>query len=122
LGARDTHDLQVNLRFDDGSVATIAYYTNGNSRYPKEIFETAAAGRTARLDNFRRSQVWSGRHRRVSRVWGAVDKGQRRQLELFIDAVRTGAPMPIALTSLVATTGATLSVARSQTSGRPEPL
>ena len=122
LGAKDTHDTQVNLRFDDGSIATIAYYTNGNSRYPKETFEISAAGRTARLDNFRRAQVWSGRHRRVSRVWGAVDKGQRRQLELFIDAVRTGAPMPIALPSLAATTQATLSVGISQASGRPEPL
>ena len=122
LGAKDTHDTQVNLRFDDGSIATIAYYTNGNSRYPKETFEISAAGRTARLDNFRRAQVWSGRHRHVSRVWGAVDKGQRRQLELFIDAVRTGAPMPIALPSLAATTQATLSVGISQASGRPEPL
>jgi predicted dehydrogenase/threonine dehydrogenase-like Zn-dependent dehydrogenase len=122
LGAKDTHDLQVNLRFDDGSVATIAYYTNGNSRYHKEMFETSAAGRTARLDNFRRAQVWSGRHRRVSRVWGAVDKGQRRQLELFIDAVRTGGPMPITLPSLAATTRATLFVGSSQASGHPEPL
>ncbi len=122
MGARDTHDLQVNLRFDNGSIATIAYFTNGNSRYPKETFEVAAAGRMARLDNFRRSQVWSGRQRRVSRVFGAADKGQRRQLELFVDAVRTGSPMPISLTSLVETTSATLSVARSQTSGHSEPL
>ena len=122
MGARDTHDLHVNLRFDNGSIATIAYYTNGNSRYPKEIFEVAAGGRTARLDNFRRSQVWSGRRRRVSRVFGAVDKGQRRQLELFVDAVRKGSPMPIALTSLADTTSATLAVARSQTSGRSELL
>ncbi|MGA3221328.1 MAG: bi-domain-containing oxidoreductase [Acidimicrobiales bacterium] len=122
MGARDTHDLQVNLRFDNGSIATIAYFTNGNSRYPKEIFEVAAAGRTARLDNFRRSQVWSGRRRRVSRVFGAADKGQGRQLELFIEAVRRGSPMPISLTSLVETTRATLSVARSQTSGHSEPL
>ena len=43
LGAEDTHDTQVNLRFDDGSIATIAYYTNGNSRYPKETFEISAA-------------------------------------------------------------------------------
>ena len=122
MGARDSHDLQVNLRFDNGSIATIAYYTNGNSRYPKEIFEVATGGRTARLDNFRRSQVWSGRRRRVSRVFGAVDKGQRRQLELFVDAVRKGSPMPIALTSLADTTSATLTVARSQTSGHSELL
>jgi len=122
MAARDPHDLQVNLRFDNGSIATIAYVTNGNSRYPKEIFETASAGRTARLDNFRRWRVWSGRRRFGGRTFGAVDKGQRRQVELFVDSVRTGASMPIALTSLVDTTRATLAVARSQASGTAEPL
>jgi predicted dehydrogenase/threonine dehydrogenase-like Zn-dependent dehydrogenase len=122
MAAQDSHDIHVNLRFDNGSIATISYFTNGNSRYPKEIFDVAAAGRTARLDNFRRSQVWSGRHRRVSRVLGAVDKGQRRQLELFVDAVRSGSPMPIALTSLCETTSATLAVTRSLSSGHIELL
>jgi len=122
IAARDPHDLQVNLRFDNGSIATITYLTNGNSRYPKEIFEIAAAGRSARLENFRRSQVWTGRRRRVRRSWGALDKGQRRQLEIFIDAVQKGAPMPIDLTSLAETTAATLAVAHSQASGRIETL
>ena len=122
MAGRDPHDLQVNLRYDDGSIATISYVTNGNSRFPKEIFEVATGGRNARMVNFRQSQVWSGRRRRVSRVWSAVDKGQRRQLEVFVEAVRTGAPMPIALSSLVETTAATLAVAPSIASGRPERL
>ena len=41
------------------------------------------------------------------------DKGQRAQLERFVDAVRTGAAMPIPLESLVATTRATLAVGTS---------
>ena len=97
MGARDPHDIQINMRFDNGSIATITYATNGNPRYPKEIFEVASAGRNARMENFRRSCVWSGRSRRPSRVFGGVDKGQRRQLELFVGAVRKQAPMPIDL-------------------------
>jgi predicted dehydrogenase len=96
--------------------------TNGNPRYPKEIFEVSASGRTARLDNFRRATIWSGRRRRVARVFGAVDKGQAAQVLAFVDAVRAGKAMPISVESLAATTRATLAVAASQASGRPERL
>jgi hypothetical protein len=55
-----------------------------------------------------------------SRSWSAPDKGQRRQLEAFLDSVRSAAPMPIPLASLVATTRATLGAAASLTSGVPQ--
>ena len=111
--------MLVSLRFEDGSVGSIAYATSGNPRYPKETFEASGGGRVARLDNFRRATVWVGRRRRIERAL-AVDKGQHPQLEQFLGAVRSGGPMPIPLASLVATTRATLAVARSQASGRPQ--
>ena len=57
-------------------------------------------------------------------VWfrNGQDKGQRRELELFTEAVRTGAPMPIAFESLAATTSVTIAVADSLASGQPEQL
>lgn len=120
--AADPDNLVTTMRFDDGSVASLAYVTTGNARYPKEIFEAAAGGRTARLDNFRKATVWSGRRSRVQRVTGGTDKGQRHELDRFLDAVRRGGPMPIPLESLLATTRATLAVTRSRASGRPEPV
>jgi predicted dehydrogenase/threonine dehydrogenase-like Zn-dependent dehydrogenase len=119
MAVGDSDDLHVTVRHGDGSVATIDYVTHGNPRYPKETFEASAAGRTARLDNFARASVWKGRRRSTRRSWGAVDKGQRRQLEAFLSAVRTGSPMPISLPSLLATTAATLAVGRSLAEGRP---
>jgi predicted dehydrogenase len=120
IAAKDPHDIQVTLRFGDESLGVISYVTNGNPRYPKEILEVSASGRTARLDNFRRATVWSGRRRRVSRVLGAVDKGQSSQVVAFVEAVRADRAMPISIESLVATTRATLAVAASQASGCPE--
>ncbi len=122
MASKDPHDVQVNLRFSDGSIAVISYVTNGNPRYPKEVLDVAASGRTARLDNFRRSTVWSGRRKRVARVFGAIDKGQAAQLEVYLDSLRSGAAMPISLDSLAATTRATLAVLTSQASGQPEPV
>jgi predicted dehydrogenase/threonine dehydrogenase-like Zn-dependent dehydrogenase len=113
-------DLQATVRFRNGCTGTITYITVGNGRYPKETLDAAAGGRSARLDNFRQAAVWSGRRRSRVRSLGGQDKGQQRQLAQFAEAVRTGAPMPISLDSLVATTRATLAIGESLASGEPE--
>jgi len=115
-------DVQATLRFASGSTATVSYVTVGDSRFPKETMDAAAGGRSARLDNFREAAVWSGRKRNAIKARGGQDKGQRHQLERFVEAVRTGGPMPIELASLVATTRATIAVGESLASGRPEPV
>jgi predicted dehydrogenase/threonine dehydrogenase-like Zn-dependent dehydrogenase len=113
-------DLQATVRFQDGSTGTISYVTGGNARYPKETLDAAGGGRNARLDNFKQATVWAGRRRNTTRSRGSQDKGQQQQVAQFVEAVRTGAPMPISLDSLVATTRATLAVGKSLSSGEPE--
>jgi predicted dehydrogenase/threonine dehydrogenase-like Zn-dependent dehydrogenase len=113
-------DLQATVRFRNGSVGTISYVTAGHVRHPKETLDATGGGRNARLDNFQRAVVWAGRRGESMRSRGGQDKGQRAELEQFIEASRTGAPMPIPFESLVATTGATIAVAESLSSGRPE--
>jgi predicted dehydrogenase/threonine dehydrogenase-like Zn-dependent dehydrogenase len=119
---RDPSDLQVMLRYGDGSTATITYLTDGHPRYPKETFDVCGGGRSARLDNFKAASVWSGRRRRVKWAFGSPDKGQRAAVESFLHSVRTAGPMPISLTSLLVTTRATLAVPTSLASGVPERL
>ena len=111
-------DLHVVIRYDNGSVGTIDYVTQGGSRYPKETMVVSAGGRTARFDNFARATVWRGRRRATRRAW-SIDKGQSRQLDAFLDAVRHGSPMPIPLAVLTATTAATFAVRRSLDTGQP---
>lgn len=114
--------VHVTLRYGDGSYATIAYLTEGHSRFPKETFEAFGEGRAARLDNFRKATVWASRRRRTRRAFGAPAKGQREEIDAFLGAVRTGSPMPIALPSLLSTTRATLAVAESLATGRGSPV
>jgi len=113
-------DVQATVRFRNGSIGVVTYVTGGNSRYPKETLDAAAGGRSARLDNFRQAALWVGRHRSTTRSRSGPDKGQRAELEHFIQACRTGGQMPIPIEALVATTSATLAVGESLLRGQPE--
>jgi predicted dehydrogenase/threonine dehydrogenase-like Zn-dependent dehydrogenase len=113
-------DALVTLRFQNGSSGTITYATGGNAKYPKETIDIAAAGRSAKLDNFKTATVWAGRRPASTRARGGQDKGQRAQLARFVEAVLSGAAMPISVESLIATTKATIAVRESLTSGHPE--
>jgi predicted dehydrogenase/threonine dehydrogenase-like Zn-dependent dehydrogenase len=113
-------DVHVTLRFQNGSSGAITYATAGNSRFPKETLDAAASGRSARLDNFKQATVWTGRRHSTTRSRGGQDKGQRTELAQFVEAALAGAPMPVPMESLVATTRATIAVRESLLSGRPE--
>jgi len=112
-------DVQVTVRFWNGSSGVISYVTAGNARFPKETFDVTAGGRSARLDNFRKATVWAGRRHNTNRAHGQ-DKGQRAELARFVEASLTGAAMPIPLEDLIVITRATIAVRESLSSGRPE--
>ncbi|QNS03429.1 bi-domain-containing oxidoreductase [Streptomyces xanthii] len=121
-------DLQVLLRYPDGSTATISYVTTGAPGFPKETLDLVADGKVLRLDDFVRASVYfgtstAGRKRWVSsRLPKARDKGQEAELAAFVRAVRSGGPMPVPLESLVATTAATLAVRTGLAAGAPVTL
>jgi len=119
MSARDSNDVHAVFAYDDGSIASIDYITNGNARFPKESIEVSANGRTARFENFRRASVWSGTQRVRLKARGRLDKGQVSQVHAFIEAVKLGKAMPISFSSLVTTTAATLAVDQSLALGRP---
>jgi predicted dehydrogenase/threonine dehydrogenase-like Zn-dependent dehydrogenase len=120
VSGADPEEVQAIVRFASGATGTISYVTTGNTRFPKETLDAGAGGSSARLDNFTAATVWTGRKRSTSKARGGPDKGQRSELQQFIEASRSGAAMPISLDSLVATTRATIAVAESRASGRPE--
>ncbi|WP_030785385.1 bi-domain-containing oxidoreductase [Streptomyces sp. NRRL S-920] len=124
LAAPGNEDLQVVLRYPDGSTATLTYVTTGPPGFPKETLDLIADGKVLRLDDFARAAVYDGRRRRWvgSRLPKARDKGQSAELAAFIKAVRTGGPMPVPLASLAATTAATLAVRAALVGGVPVTL
>ena len=117
---QDKGDVQATFRFANGASGTIAYLTGGNARFPKETVDATGGGRSARLDNFKTASVWTARGTSTTKARGGQDKGQRSEMEAFVEAVRTGAPMPISVDSLLATTRGTIAVGESLLSGQPE--
>ncbi|MFE0250826.1 bi-domain-containing oxidoreductase [Streptomyces sp. NPDC059010] len=115
-------DLQVVLRYPDGSTAAISYVTTGAAGFPKETLDLVADGKVLQLDDFVRASVYDRKRWVSSRLPKARDKGQNAELAAFVKAVRTGGPMPVPLESLVATTAATLAVQAGLAGGAPVTL
>jgi predicted dehydrogenase len=120
VGGIDSDDVQVTVRFGNGTSGVISYLTGGNVRFPKETLDATGGGRSARLDNFRKATLWAGRGHDTIRARGGQDKGQRAELARFAEACLAGTTMPIPLESLAATTRATIAVRDSLLSGKPE--
>ncbi|MER7848411.1 bi-domain-containing oxidoreductase [Kitasatospora sp. NPDC096077] len=115
-------DLQIVLRYPDGSTATLSYVTTGAPGFPKETLDLVADGKVLKLDDFVRASVYGNKRWVSSRLPKARDKGQSAQLAAFVKAVRTGGPMPVPLESLAATTAATLAVRAGLAAGAPVTL
>ena len=113
-------DVQATFRFASGASGTIAYLTGGNNRFPKETMDATGGGRNALLDNFKSATVWSAKGKAAAKARGGQDKGQKAEMEEFVNAVRTGRPMPISVDSLLATSRATIAVGESLSTGKPE--
>jgi predicted dehydrogenase/threonine dehydrogenase-like Zn-dependent dehydrogenase len=105
----DSDSVAITLGMSDGSIGTILYVALGDKRFPKERCEIYADGSVGVLDDFKSGfLVRNGREEALR--GGAQDKGHDAEVAAFIEAVRTGAPAPIALESLVATTLASFAV------------
>lgn len=113
-------NVAVALTFTDGSVANLLYVTNGDRSIPKEYFEVFCQGAIARLHDFRTLEL--ARNGKVRKIKSVQDKGHRRELQLTIEAIRSGKPSPISFEELVEVTEATLLVQQALATGKVIPL
>ncbi|WP_046576374.1 bi-domain-containing oxidoreductase [Spirosoma radiotolerans] len=76
------------LRYENGSTATINYFSNGSKAYAKERVEVYWQERTLVLDNFRTLTGYG--FKGFSKLSGRQDKGHVEQMKRLINQVRTG--------------------------------
>ena len=101
----------ITLRFADGSIATVQYFSNGSKKYPKERVEAFAGGRVLVNDNFRTMKAYGWPGVRTMRLRNQ-DKGHAACMAAFLESVRSGRPSPIPAEELLEVSSATLAAAQ----------
>jgi hypothetical protein len=104
--ADDRENIIATVEYDNGSVASLLYLTQGSPKVPKECLEVFGGGMTMQMINFESLHIFSGLKKKT--VKGGMDKGQKNEMKAFVDAVETGGPMPISVECLLDTTLVTL--------------
>jgi polar amino acid transport system substrate-binding protein len=103
--------LTVNLNFENGSIASIAYYSNGSKALKKEYLEVFSAGQIAIIDDFKRLKIY-GKKEKIYKLLNQ-DKGHIKGVELFLKSINNGLPCPIPFEDIYISTLATFKVIKS---------
>ncbi|MGE3800243.1 MAG: bi-domain-containing oxidoreductase [Candidatus Kapaibacterium sp.] len=103
---KNADTVTITITFDNGSIGTLHYFSNGAKSIPKEYCEVYGGGRTGIMDDFRRVTLASGTKSSLKKFDGS--KGHREEVIATINAMRSGEPMPISFQSLYDTTLATI--------------
>lgn len=108
--------VQITMEFENGSIGNISYHALGDSSLPKEYFEVSAGGFTAKLHDFKRTDLVSGgkSERLTTR---SQDKGFHTEYSELLKSVKGEIASPIEFKSLYITTIATFRILESIQTG-----
>ncbi len=111
---RDASDLQdtvaINLKYENGSIAQVSYFSNGNKNVPKEKIEVYGGGLMGILDDFKTLTIHGKEQVRKS---ANQDKGHQQEVEQFLNSIRNNTTSPIPFEDLYLSTLATFKVLES---------
>lgn len=82
------------ITFEDGSIGTINYFTNGNKNFQKERLEVFCSGYIFQINNFRELNIINSFKENKKRI-RKQDKGQDLCAEAFLIATKENNPSPI---------------------------
>lgn len=88
---RDTVSIQ--LKMENGSIANLSYFSNGNKNMSKEYLEVFGSGVVATLDDFKDLQIFGNAVKKQS---AKQDKGHKAEVTAFLNAIKQGQAAPIA--------------------------
>ena len=106
------HDtLNINIEFENGSIANISYYSNGNKKVPKEVIEIFQGGSVTVINDFK---IMTEYEKSVSVTkLKQQDKGHSEEIKLFLEAVKKGNSAPIPFNEIYNSSLATFKVLES---------
>ena len=84
----------LTLKFEDGSIGSINYFSNGSKSYAKEDIKIFCEEKILHLDNFKALYGYGWNNFKKLKLF-SQDKGQAQCLIEFIDSIKNGSPSPI---------------------------
>ena len=105
-------DVTAIIRFESGSLATIAYTGLGDTTVPKEQYEIFSGGTVLAINNFRELTITSNGNTKSYNSYGQ-DKGFKSALEAFKSSINGKVHNPCNLDEIFDSSRATLAVMES---------
>ena len=105
-------DVTAIIRFESGSLATIAYTGLGDTTVPKEQYEIFSGGTVLAINNFRELTITSNGNTKSYNSYGQ-DKGFKSALEAFKSSIDGKVHNPCNLDEIFDSSRATLAVMES---------
>lgn len=86
--------LSISFEYENGSIATINYFSNGNSQYHKENIEVFIGNKILKLDNFKKLRGYGWNNFKSMNLW-SQDKGHKNAINEFITSCMDNHDSPI---------------------------
>ncbi len=100
----------ISLAFENGSIANVSYFSNGNKQVSKEYLEVFGSGIVAQMDDFKSLNVFGKTEKKTT---GTQDKGHQEEIKIFVECIKQGKPAPIPFEETVMSTRATFKALQS---------
>ena len=108
----DQDNIVANIQFENGSVGTIEYVSDGDKNYPKEQITVTGGRSNIFFNNFKEIIYYrNGKTKKYAGFKG--NKGHKEEMDVFVQSVISG-KMPISWESLKLTSLATQAIVDSQ--------
>lgn len=119
-GVNTLENASVNIAFEDGSVGSLSYLTDGDRAMGKERISVSSSRGSMVLEDFR----WVGERPPLLSRFGLAwlrrqDKGHRREFRAFLEAVANREMSPLPLAEAIESTLWTFGALESVRQGRP---
>ena len=109
--SQNTDNASILLKFEDGSNATLNYFSNGAKSYSKERIEVYSNESTWIMDNFRNTIGYNAP--KFKKVSTSLDKGHQMQFNKYIHHLKNGLEPIIDIDDIINTTKASFAALES---------
>ena len=103
-------NVTISLEMQNGSIASICYFSNGSKQVSKEYLEVFCSGKIAIIDDFKKLTLAGSK---VETSKGDQDKGYENEIRGFVNSIKEGKEAPIPAEELFLSTLAAFKVIES---------